>query len=443
MVNPSEDVRPVQLDLMGDWWDCHLYAGRLYLVTIDGDVLDVNWPRLVDSLITSELDRLALDLSFIDARYLYNGEWDRLLRDVEVGSLLRDKLNRIANLDLEVDAETLVAFGDWHRKVLPEALSDVDIHRSTFYAGSSAGLETADLRWISNRQKHWDGHPSEIRASRGGMLAIAAGPDGLRQAITTVGGRRLVEPGEVLRGDFTGCSWLHASIYGSSHVNAGALAVFSHQRRERPGRQRTTVRTFEARLDDSDIFDRERRRKLDETLRDDPSRRQATTEEQEQELVSENVTATRFESRYKEPPTVTAKAHGFSWAGDDRICRAVDQTVTVVHFQGRSERYSRRIRPAESFRLDPEDAVIGGDVAPFGVLVETEDDLLVLTSTGVTRLEFAPVRWRTYPRATNYPNQLHVIGEDRIRMLSFLNDDVRRHGKDRPGASFIGRGRRG
>lgn len=29
-----------------------------------------------------------------------------------------------------------------------------------------------------------------------------------------------------------------------------------------------------------------------------------------------------------------------------------------------------------------------------------------------------------YPRATNYPNQLHIVGEGRVRIYSFANEEM-------------------
>jgi hypothetical protein len=438
-------VRPVTLDIHGDWWDCHLYAGQLYLVTIDGDIFEVDWPRLIESLIVRELDRLAFDLSFIDARYLYGGEWERLVRDPEVGALLTDKINRLADMDLQVDLKTLSSFGRWHHGVLPEALSDIEIYRGTMYVGSSDGLETVDRRHPERgRLKHWDGRPSEIRANRGSMLAIAAGADGLRQVLVPPHAERMNEPSEVLLGDFTGCNWLHTSIYGSSHANAGALAVFSHTAYRKPGRITRVLRTFEAKVDEEDIFDRKARANLDESLREDASRRVAidSTKRVETAIANDEVVTTHFDSRYERPPAVTDPGTGFSWAGADLICRAAADAISIVQFRPSGQRYSHRLRPVRTLALDNNEAVAGGNVAPFGVLMETEDDLLVLSESGVVRLGISPVRWRTYPRATNYPNHLHVVGEDRIRILSFLNEDMRQHAQSRPGASFTGRARR-
>ena len=170
----SDAPRPVMLDILGDWWDSFLYSSRLYLVTLDGDVWEVDWPRLIDSLVVRPRDRLGLELSFIDARFMYGRDWERLMRDEEIRALLAAKINRIAKAPLEV-AEDLLrnATVEIYRSVLPEAVSDLDVYRNRIYTAGETGLSMASrhrLRYGSERQ--WDGEVVRLRAGHG-MLALA------------------------------------------------------------------------------------------------------------------------------------------------------------------------------------------------------------------------------------------------------------------------------
>ena len=100
-------------------------------------------------------------------------------------------------------------------------------------------------------------------------------------------------------------------------------------------------------------------------------------------------------------------------------------------YQAGSSLLSRRIRDVGSREFAAAGEVTDGDVAPFGVVVETDEDLAVIISDGVSSFGIRPVRWRTYHRATNYPNQLHVIADDRLRIVSFLNEDMRAYARRR------------
>ncbi|WP_445150952.1 hypothetical protein [Baekduia sp. Peel2402] len=437
---------PVVLDVPGDWWDAYLYSGRLYLITIDGDVVVVDWPTLVESLVDRREDRLGLELAFVDARFLYGDDWARLVRDPEIGQLLTDKINRLAASDLEVTPDQFErAVVGRYRRGVPEAISDLEIHRSRIYTASETGLGMVDRNRLSGGTvRQWDGEAVRLRASGAGMLAVAAGSDGLRQARLRSWAERLEEPQEVLRGDFAACSWLRTSIYASSHVHAGALAVFSQTKREDATRGRQTIRTFEAALDDEALFDEEGRNELDRLVRASwsptPEPASLDVDPAPSETADAGDAGLRIESRYDAPPLINGVRHGFSWAGQGLVCRAFHRQLEIVRYDGRADLLSKRLRNVGIENLETDAAVTDGDVAPFGIVVETDDDLKVITNDGVQSIGVEPVRWRTYHRATNYPNQLHVIGEDRLRVVSFLNEDMRKFAAGR--SAPIGRTRR-
>lgn len=73
------------------------------------------------------------------------------------------------------------------------------------------------------------------------------------------------------------------------------------------------------------------------------------------------------------------------------------------------------------------DEIVDAAVAEFGIVVETKKHLYVLLSTGeeiytVNKEQEDIIRWRIFPRSTCYVNQLHVIYNNRIEIISF-NDD--------------------
>src|SRR5688572_176576 len=43
-------MQPVKLSISGQWWDSHIYAGRLYLFGQDGSLTAVDWDRLISDL---------------------------------------------------------------------------------------------------------------------------------------------------------------------------------------------------------------------------------------------------------------------------------------------------------------------------------------------------------------------------------------------------------
>jgi hypothetical protein len=452
MTSPT-NTTPVTLDILGEWWDSYLYSGSLYLVTLDGDVLVLPWNEIVDQLVGDPIDKLGFELSFVDARYLYGDAWRRLVRDPEIGALITQKINRIAHLELEIDNKTARHYGTPYSRVLPEAINDLEFHTSTIYTAAEGGLETINRHSLGgSRRKHWEGTPTRLRAHNGGLLAFTAGPDGLLKApLSNLRYGLRLDPWQVLTGDFVGCSWLSTSIFASSYVNTGMLAVFTRSSERRRNGPRLEHRRLEAAVSDQSLFDPDERVRIDKTLRDRAKARAARVSAHEEvEIISTEEPAgehtgarTMFDSAYAAPPQAPAAATpGFSWAGDGRICRVSDGEVSILTYDAKRDRYRDRIHELPDRKLSERSGeVIAGDVAPFGVIVETTDDLHVLTQDGMWRAGFPPVRWRTYPRSTNYPNQLHIVGEDRLRVVSFTNEDMREFAAKRSGAP-IGRTRR-
>jgi hypothetical protein len=86
----------------------------------------------------------------------------------------------------------------------------------------------------------------------------------------------------------------------------------------------------------------------------------------------------------------------------------------------RGARFSRKGKLAIDFTSSD---VLATGTAPFGTVLELDDRVLVLRSDGRTEcFDGEVVHWRVFPRSDNYSNQLHLIYEDRIRVVSFMHD---------------------
>ncbi|MCW2994140.1 MAG: hypothetical protein JWQ18_1635, partial [Conexibacter sp.] len=311
--------------------------------------------------------------------------------------------------------------------------SDFEIHNRRIYTASDQGLGAASQIALSRGiDRQWDGEVVRLRASNNGLLAVAAGLDGLRQ-VRLNDERRLEEPREILGGDFTGCSWLRSSIYGSSQTRAAVLAVFTQTRRAAARTGARAVRTFETYVEDSELFDEGQRTSLDQHAIASRALKTANPSAELAPDADDVVDAARqgldFESNYDSPPVVTTVRRDVSWAGHGLICRANGPAIDIVRYRPDAALLSKRFDATMSMELPGLQHPVDGDVAPFGVIVESDNDLSVVTAEGVHSVGVTPVKWRTFHRAHNYPNQLHVIAEDRLRIVSYLNEDMRTWGR--------------
>ena len=74
-------------------------------------------------------------------------------------------------------------------------------------------------------------------------------------------------------------------------------------------------------------------------------------------------------------------------------------------------------------RNDESGDVLSASTAQFGIIVESERALSVYPSEGTpVVMQGEPVNWRVFPRSKHYENQLHVVWDDHMEILSFNQD---------------------
>lgn len=115
---------------------------------------------------------------------------------------------------------------------------------------------------------------------------------------------------------------------------------------------------------------------------------------------------------------------GYSWGIQDKLCQASDGVVRVVRYVPEEQSPDERLTRLGDIEFPEEfGGVVSGSVALFGTVVECDNGLLALLSTGTTfELPEEPVNWRVFPLSRHYENQLHVIYEDRLEVYSFNED---------------------
>lgn len=85
-------MQPVKLSILGDYLDCQLYRGRLYLWGFDSSLKVYDWYAIIESLIDKEIDRITFEYCFLDGNQLYKRSIiDLINRDKEFKDLLHLK----------------------------------------------------------------------------------------------------------------------------------------------------------------------------------------------------------------------------------------------------------------------------------------------------------------------------------------------------------------
>ena len=127
---------------------------------------------------------------------------------------------------------------------------------------------------------------------------------------------------------------------------------------------------------------------------------------------------------------------GFSWGSREKMYRISKGEFQVVDYSPQSNRKLPKdgkpkiYRAASEFsQVDNEriqldsDGVIATGTAPFGTVIEFDDHISVMRSDGTLDMfDGEAVHWRIFPRSEHYSNQLHILYEDRIEIISFVHD---------------------
>ncbi|MDT3777057.1 hypothetical protein PJI16_05725 [Nitrospira sp. MA-1] len=335
---------------------------------MDGEITTVNWDSVISKFSIFDEHRLPLTCAFLRSDYLYGADLKLLCGDKEIKEIVQRKFKDLSQLQLEITPKKLSkdVIGQLDNKYLfPH--SDVEIYKKELYVGSKSGLmrgscnKTTKYGVSARPEKVWDGSVLGIAANYL-SIALAAGKEGLYEMKLEDG--LIHKPAQVASNYCTDCNWTYYSIYGSS-IKTGFLASYKEEENQY-GRERK----FQELISAKDIFG----------------------------------------------------ASGYSWGVKDKLCQANGNKIKVVKYNPWKADENLKLLgsvPFESWKGE----IISASVASFGVIVELENALVVFPSEGKTRtLSGEPVNWRIFPRSKHYENQLHIIYDDRLEILSFNHD---------------------
>lgn len=396
-------INPLKISIKGDFWDCQIYRGRLYLWTFDGDLLVYDWEKFIDSLIQDDVERLALECAFNRGDYLYNSDMSLLFKDREIKKILKKKFKLISRNRYEYEGKDIREFLYGHQpNPFKELAIDTDIYNNKIYSITEEGLLSSTAHRSNKKypvsskfRKLWDCPLLSINVSSGGRIALSGGSEGLYEYDIHDRGRfnsnlfkrdniaiQLSEKHSVFS------NWSFSSIYSTSDVSESFMAAFCWEDSE---------------LDDIDLMFNFNR-------------------------ISSNGNSLSYKGNFSEQDIFKNAQHNrISWGSNEKLYRVNDNGLDVVDF---TQKYlsdgevSSPFSEVRRLEFQPwKGKIIAGGTANFGTIVQCEYALVVLLSDGsFYNIPGEVTRWRVYPRSHRYENHLHVIFEDRIDIYSFNND---------------------
>ncbi|MGK7893883.1 MAG: hypothetical protein AB4372_09740 [Xenococcus sp. (in: cyanobacteria)] len=385
-------MEPLKITIEGEYWDCRIYRGRLYLWERHGSLSVLNWDKIAEHFSDVISDDLVFKWSFQNSSNLYR-LFELCSRDPEIQNLIYNRFINITKHSFSIYSKQVEQFiyGQQDNPFF-ELPTDTDIYKNKVFAVNSLGLfQATTLRKsnkypVSTRPKKLLDIPLLSVRAKSNMLAISGGDLGLFEC--HLGSRpqknEFLQVNEkvyqVSQEHSEVANWSFAGIYSSSKVGHSYLAAFDWGRfysESESGKRRSKLRReFRKIIEQSEIF-----------------------------------------------PDLS----GFSWGTGEKIYQVVPTGIMVVKYtqkgigvKSHEENFSTL---GEINFSDWKGAVINGGVALFGVVVECEDSLIILRSDGeIYKIPNPVVRWRVYPRSLWYENHLHVIHDDRVDIYLFNHD---------------------
>ncbi|MFW2477493.1 MAG: hypothetical protein ACN4EP_11285 [Sediminibacterium sp.] len=387
-------MQPVKITIKGDYYDCQIYRGRLYLWTFNGDLKVYNWNDIVQSLIKRDTDKIAMTFCFLDGNYLYKSSLIELFKDMDFKKLLLNKFIQIEKPVFQLTEKQLEKFL-FGQQETPTGILPTDteiysnklyfIHEQGLFSGSAHRVKSDKFPVSSRPSKLWDCNLLSIKANKYPQLALSGGNEGLYElnmASSLPSNLERVEKRtpifQISKNHSSFSNYSYLNIYNTSLIESSFLAMFKWNITKDRNQNDKPLRDFDTNIDDKQIF------------------------------------------------KVKSKRHFISWGIEDKLYKATEGGFEIIKYNN----YANKEKGEETFtRLKTvnihawKGKVINGGTAYFGNIVESENALVVIQSDGKYLTIPGPItRWRVYPRSMNYENHLHVILDDRIEIYSFNHD---------------------
>lgn len=387
-------IQEKKIIIEGSFWDSYIYSNNLLLFGQDQTIKSYSWDRFVNSRISNEIDTLAYRCAFYQSDFLYGIRERELFSDLEIKEIILNKFNRIQSI--YVSEQELMPYKTYNSPIeLPHLTIDIGVFKNKLYYCDSDGLFFRNIRnsnksaTVSTRvNKCWDAYIQCLKVSNYGRIALSASSDGLFELNTNDYDYGMYRKFKIVDEDIfqltqehsSYCCWAFSSLLNGSYLGEARLFGFKYiGNTDSIYYEHETGINFIDEYTTSDLFGNDNPNAL---------------------VISEN----------------------------EKIYQLSQGTIKGIEYRqrnlgGEDEIFTPILSRDQHFDED----IIDAAVAEFGIVVETKKHLYVLLSTGeeiytVNKEQEDIIRWRIFPRSTCYVNQLHVIYNNRIEIISF-NDD--------------------
>lgn len=403
-------MQNLTLTIQGEWWDSLLYKGQLHLFGMDGSLQSFDWEALVGDfgkrLVPGAQN--AFRFAFSESNALYRAVMDE--------DNLAQSFSRLDQRSFSISKEDLLKYLIGHRdSCFPFPHATSAFYYDRLFVASPEGVHGAIYDMRDNKllkPEQLTDLPSNQAWPAYSAIAIAGGREGLLEIDLGFDKSNWLapkEPAKISPRLTDACDWMFESIVATS-IDSGSYFARYYL---------VPVEGSDAASWDGQESDKNEITSI--------SRVQNSVEDLD-ELLS------------KQPPGLgypTGKS--FVWGSQDKFYKAETDRITPY----RLLRDGRVIQAGTPIPIGHKiDTLVSVQTSLFGVVLEFDDVLLVMTSDEeIHEIPGEPVNWRVLPRSRRYENHLHVINDNEISIYSFNQDHKVDQFKKRIGSRYYDRGR--
>jgi hypothetical protein len=382
-------MQSVSIEIHGAFWDSQIYSGELILFDWHGALHRLDWREIINNIAEQHSGvQTALRVAFSDSDLFYNPKVRKILYDPAIAGPIKDQLRQLAELSIYPNTEG--PFRSVQESPFDFLSADTEIYYGQIFACGDEGLYSAPRQSIGpdmfqkrRAVKCHDAPFQQIKASdRHTAIAGAAGDDGLFEFPFSKDIDGFLNKGQQLvPRSCNACEWSFQNVIGWTGGNA-FLASF---REEKETRTNKYLRYFNRIIESREMFG--------DTL---------------------------------------DGASSFTWGSREKMYRLSNRGIEVMNYIPATKRSSKIGQEGQYKFLGTSDSSdeiplvglpVATSTAPFGTIIEYEDHITVIRSDGkLEQFNGEAVHWRIFPRSDLYSNQLHIIYDDRLLIVSFVHD---------------------
>lgn len=407
--NIISQIPPLKIIIKGQYYDCQIYRGKLYLWTLNGDIEIYDWNKLINRFVIPMFsEHIPFVFAFMEGNFLYDKKVSYIFSDLLYRKLLFNQYKALESKLIEISDKALEDTLLYKNNVpMGELPIDTEIYANNVYFALDSGLYRKVLHSSETEPalgpkdtKLWDNRILTLKANKYPQIALSAGSDGLFELnmvkesvlkpklLEEIDNTKLYKVSEKAS-SFSNYSFL--SLFSSSYVDDSFIALFNWKSFSSP-KEKKVYREFEKFIEEKEIFGIQNQDEL-------------------------------------------------SWGIDDKIYRINNDKLIIYKFNN-----SPNLKKGETYYSFLKEINLPSNMGLpisvgttyFGVILEFTNGILVLRSDGYTTvIPEEVIRWRVYPRSKNYLNHLHLIFNDRLEIYSFNHDVLMNQQTKKVGLEYI------